>query len=71
MSRHPVTPADESDLRLHLSKQTTKSIGLMDILEVVADENEAAKILETKISDGEEVILFDALYRSRWPLSET
>jgi 3-oxoisoapionate kinase len=26
MSKHPVTPADESDLRLHLGKQTEKKI---------------------------------------------
>ena len=28
MSRHPVTPADESDLRLHLGRQTNKRIAL-------------------------------------------
>ncbi|MEI9955988.1 MAG: four-carbon acid sugar kinase family protein [Ferruginibacter sp.] len=27
MSKHPVTPADESDLRLHLGKQTNKKLG--------------------------------------------
>src|SRR6185295_9525034 len=26
MGRHPVTPADESDLRLHLARQTGKTI---------------------------------------------
>src|ERR1044071_5383333 len=31
MSKHPVTPADESDLRLHLSKQTVKRTGLLDV----------------------------------------
>ena len=30
MSRHPVTPMDESDLRLHLARQTTRPIGLVD-----------------------------------------
>jgi uncharacterized protein YgbK (DUF1537 family) len=30
MSRHPVTPMNEADLRLHLSKQTRRSIGLVD-----------------------------------------
>jgi uncharacterized protein YgbK (DUF1537 family) len=31
MSRHPVTPMDESDLRLHLQKQTNKKIGLINL----------------------------------------
>lgn len=36
MSKHPVTPATESDLRLHLGKQTVKSIGLIDTLQIEA-----------------------------------
>ncbi len=35
MSKHPVTPANESDLRLHLEKQTTKKTGLIDILQLL------------------------------------
>jgi 3-oxoisoapionate kinase len=31
MSRHPVTPMAEADLRMHLSKQTDLPIGLVDI----------------------------------------
>ena len=31
MSRHPVTPMDEADIRLHLGKQTSKTIGLVDL----------------------------------------
>jgi uncharacterized protein YgbK (DUF1537 family) len=65
MSRHPVTPADESDLRLHLARQTTKRIGLMDILRVTLPETEAARELESTINNGVEVVLFDALYESQ------
>lgn len=32
MSRHPVTPMNESDLRCHLSRQTTRRIASVDIL---------------------------------------
>lgn len=32
MSRHPVTPMTEADLRLHLAKQTHRSIGLLDVV---------------------------------------
>ena len=34
MSKHPVTPADESDLRVHLGRQTNKKIGLIDITQL-------------------------------------
>src|ERR1051326_829087 len=34
MTKHPITPADESDLRLHLSRQTKKRIGLFDLLQM-------------------------------------
>lgn len=53
MSKHPVTPADESDLRLHLGKQTGKQIGLIDITELKKPVEEISKV--------EEVVLIDAL----------
>lgn len=61
MSRHPVTPADESDLRLHLGKQTSKQTGLIDILTIVMDEQQVQQKLDAELSAGNEVILFDAL----------
>jgi 3-oxoisoapionate kinase len=33
MSKHPVTPMNEADLKIHLSKQTNKSIGLIDYVQ--------------------------------------
>ena len=57
MSKHPVTPSDESDLRLHLGKQTNKKIGLIDIVQLDKPV-EKWKDLQT----NEEVILIDALY---------
>jgi len=53
MSKHPVTPADESDLRLHLRKQTGKQIGLVDIIDL--------KKPVAEINKDEEVVLLDAL----------
>src|SRR3984957_11463799 len=29
-ARHPVTPMDEADVRLHVCKQTSRAIGLID-----------------------------------------
>lgn len=65
MRHHPSTPADESDLRLHLARQTSKRIGLMDILQIVLPETQAARELESTLRGGAEVVLFDALYESQ------
>jgi uncharacterized protein YgbK (DUF1537 family) len=61
MSKHPVTPADESDLRLHLGKQTNKKFGLIDVLQLDKPVDEWSNAIET----DEEVILIDALYESQ------
>jgi 3-oxoisoapionate kinase len=61
MSKHPVTPADESDLRLHLGKQTNKKFGLIDVLQLDKPVDEWSNAIET----DEEVILIDALYKSQ------
>ncbi len=53
MSKHPITPADESDLRLHLGKQTNRKIGLIDIMQL--------KNLAEEITTVEGVVLIDAL----------
>ncbi len=42
MSRHPVTPMDESDVRLHLGRQTGMQIGLVDYLRLMAGEGDRA-----------------------------
>jgi len=62
MSRHPITPSDESDLRLHLGRQTKKKMALMDILQVAKPAAKAQKILQELIHNGAEIVLFDALY---------
>lgn len=61
MSRHPVTPADESDLRVHLSRQTSQTIGLMDILSLELKEEQALEKLQNLIDSGYQIVLFDAL----------
>lgn len=54
---HPATPMDESDLRLHLAKQTGRSIGLMDLvqLESIAFERHYRALLEA----GHGAVLID------------
>jgi len=65
MSKHPVTPADESDLRIHLSKQTAKKTGLLDILQIANGEKQAAEKLQNLVNNGNEVVLFDAVYEDQ------
>jgi Uncharacterized protein conserved in bacteria len=64
-STHPITPMQESDLRLHLAKQTTRRIGLFNILHVELPEADARQVLESLIDEGNEIILFDLLYASQ------
>ncbi|EPC01581.1 hypothetical protein L861_17055 [Litchfieldella anticariensis FP35 = DSM 16096] len=41
MSRHPVTPMHEADLRRHLSHQTALDIGLVDLISLTANDIDA------------------------------
>ncbi|MGB3007786.1 MAG: four-carbon acid sugar kinase family protein [Chitinophagaceae bacterium] len=61
MSKHPVTPAEESDLRLHLGKQTNKKFGLIDVLQL----DKLVEDWSNVINPDEEVALIDALYESQ------
>lgn len=66
MSKHPTTPADESDLRLHLSKQTQKSCGLINILQIEKPQEETSALLESLIREND-IALFDGLYEQQMP----
>ena len=61
ISRHPITPMTESDLRLHLAKQTKKKIALFDIFKIVLPEKELRIVFQKILADKPDVILFDAL----------
>ncbi|MDG0813321.1 four-carbon acid sugar kinase family protein [Cohnella rhizosphaerae] len=66
MSRHPATPMDESDLRLHLAKQTSLKAGLMDIVALDGAAAEAGERLERLLADeGPDLLLFDVLDERR------
>lgn len=62
ISRHPVTPMTESDLRLHLASQTKKKIALFDILQVAMPEKKARAELKKILLTAPDAVLFDALY---------
>jgi uncharacterized protein YgbK (DUF1537 family) len=65
MSRHPITPMHEADLRLHFGQQTARPIGVFDLLQFTAtDEDELMARLRKVVDGGAEVVLLDAMYGS-------
>ncbi|MBE2222771.1 MAG: four-carbon acid sugar kinase family protein, partial [Anaerolineae bacterium] len=65
MSTHPTTPALESDLRLHLSKQTSQPMGLIDLADIVKPTSEIIASLNSEIAAGNKIIFFDAMYEDQ------
>ena len=59
MSRHPVTPMQEADLRLHLARQTEKKIGLIDFLAL--KNGTADRHLAEARREGKEIIAIDVV----------
>jgi len=57
MSKHPVTPALEGDLTLHLAKQTKKSINLINLTTI---EKGTSEVLEAVEKNKAEILFFDA-----------
>jgi uncharacterized protein YgbK (DUF1537 family) len=63
MSVHPVTPMDEADLRVHLSRQTRKPCGLMDVVALTGTPGEVNGRLQALLGQTPrpEIVLFDAV----------
>jgi 3-oxoisoapionate kinase len=59
MSRHPVTPMDEADVRLHLARQTQRRIGLVDLVAMKAGGADAA--LAGERAGGAEIVALDVV----------
>jgi len=74
MSRHPVTPMDEADLRLHLGRQTELPVELVDVLKLDAGRSRrrgykaGAGLQEALMGMAERelppIVLFDTLLDS-------
>ena len=59
MSRHPVTPMHEADLRIHLSHQTQARIGLMSLPELAGDEATVDTRHAQKLDSKPNLLLYD------------
>jgi len=62
MSCHPVTPMDEADLRLHLAHQTSRSIALLDLVELRT--HTAAQLWSRRVATDSCALLLDGLDES-------
>jgi uncharacterized protein YgbK (DUF1537 family) len=73
MMRHPVTPMTESDLRLHLAKQTIRRIGLLDIVALHGESARerlrelAAEKYRAVVFDGLDEVSLERTGRLLWP----
>jgi len=71
MSKHPVTPMDEADLRVHLAKQTRRSIGLVDFTQLQRGtprlrDARSDIVLIDLLSDAELSVVGELLSQSRF-----
>ncbi|RWL00448.1 MAG: four-carbon acid sugar kinase family protein [Mesorhizobium sp.] len=57
MSRHPTTPMDESDLLIHLSRQTDLASGLVDLATLQSASRSEA--FDRLLADGTNIVLLD------------
>ena len=67
MKRHPITPMDEADIRVHLSRQTRRSIGLVDVLDLALAGRALDAAFDRVMSAKPEVVLFDTLNEAHLP----
>jgi uncharacterized protein YgbK (DUF1537 family) len=63
MSRHPVTPMDESDIRLHLAKQTDRPCHLMDLFALEASDAEQDQRFANLPKSEGDYVLFDTYHQ--------
>jgi uncharacterized protein YgbK (DUF1537 family) len=61
MSRHPITPMNEADLRLHLTEQTDLQIGLIDLHQLAAPPEALLERFERLAAAGDEIAVLDTL----------
>jgi uncharacterized protein YgbK (DUF1537 family) len=68
MSRHPVTPMAEADLRLHLSRQGMKAVASLDYTAYDLDPDALEAKLDGLLGRSPDAVLFDVGHRSHLPV---
>ncbi|MFN0315276.1 MAG: four-carbon acid sugar kinase family protein [Burkholderiales bacterium] len=65
MSRHPTTPMDEADLRVHLERQTKASCALMSVLDLQGDDARIDARYAERMRHHPGLLLYDVLDEAR------
>lgn len=68
MSRHPVTPMHESDLRLHLARQGLKNIASIQYPSYDLPSMDLDALIDARVADGAQGILFDIGHVAHLPI---
>jgi len=77
MSRHPVTPMDEADVRVHLARQTKLPVTLVDVLKLEARRSRHGGTGGKEVQDAlmamaakkpSPIVLFDTLHEADLPV---
>ncbi len=61
MSRHPVTPMREADLRRHLADQTSGTVGLMSLTDLDGSPAQVDARFAQRMAESPAMLLFDVL----------
>lgn len=64
MANHPITPMNESDLRLHLGAQTSLKIGILDVLTMEYEEDYIHALMDQNDDSSAQIMIVDCLYES-------
>ncbi len=62
MAHHPVTPMKESDLSLHLAKQTGLKSGSINVLALEKGHDHVQALLDKLVAESIPLVFFDCLY---------
>jgi uncharacterized protein YgbK (DUF1537 family) len=61
MSRHPITPMDEGDIRAHFARMSDKSMALIDLVHLDEPAQSLSDRFDRCIEEGVDIVLFDTL----------
>lgn len=61
MSKHPITPMGEGDLRVHFNMQSEKNVKLIDLVHLTESDQALSERFDRCIEEGNEIVLFDTL----------
>jgi 3-oxoisoapionate kinase len=60
MSKHPITPMDESDIRVHFGRMSKKKVALIDLLHLEESRQAVSDRFDRSVAESE-IVLFDTL----------